>query len=106
MTAIGFDTSNYTTSAALYAQDGLQKNISRLLPVKEGSLGLRQSDAVFAHVGALPEIIDALFAEHHAEVSAVGVSVFPRRVEGSYMPCFKVGEMAARVLAAERRVPC
>lgn len=106
MTAIGFDTSNYTTSAALYARDGLQKNISRLLPVKEGSLGLRQSDAVFAHVGALPEIIDALFAEHHAEVSAVGVSVFPRRAEGSYMPCFKVGEMAARVLAAERRVPC
>ena len=49
MSVIGFDTSNYTTSIAYFdGVDGV--NISRLLPVKEGALGLRQSDAVFAHI--------------------------------------------------------
>ncbi len=104
MTALGFDTSNYTTSVALYGDD--KCNVSRLLPVKEGSLGLRQSDAVFAHTLALPELIEELLESFCGEISSVGVSVFPRRVEGSYMPCFKVGELAARTVAATRKVPC
>ena len=49
MAVIGFDTSNYTTSVAWF--DGVQGvNCSKLLPVKQGELGLRQSDAVFAHM--------------------------------------------------------
>ncbi len=104
MTALGFDTSNYTTSVALYGQ--VKNNISRLLPVKEGSLGLRQSDAVFAHTIALPELTETLLADFTGEITSVGVSIFPRRAAGSYMPCFKVGELVARSIAASRKVPC
>ena len=46
---LGIDTSNYTTSAALYdSESGAVRQQKRLLPVREGELGLRQSDAVFA----------------------------------------------------------
>lgn len=48
MGVIGFDTSNYTTSIA-YFDGSLGENVSQLLPVREGELGLRQSDAVFHH---------------------------------------------------------
>ena len=42
MTVLGFDTSNYTTSVAIF--DGASgENQSRLLPVKAGALGLRQA---------------------------------------------------------------
>ena len=53
MSVIGFDTSNYTTSIAYF--DGIDGvNCSRLLPVKAGELGLRQSDAVFhEHTGCI-----------------------------------------------------
>ena len=45
MLTLGFDTSNYTTSVAAF--DGVGgKNCSRLLDVKPGELGLRQSDAL------------------------------------------------------------
>lgn len=46
MTA-GFDTSNYTTSAAVM-KDGVIKNYKQLLTVAEHQRGLRQSDAVFS----------------------------------------------------------
>ena len=60
MSVIGIDTSNYTTSIAYF--DGLSGvNCSRLLPVKLGELGLRQSDAVFAHIKSLPELSGRLF---------------------------------------------
>ena len=55
MTTLGIDTSNYTTSAAVYNPEGACLNAGRLLDVPEGSLGLRQSDALFAHVKRLPE---------------------------------------------------
>ena len=99
MIAIGFDTSNYTTSIACFdGADGV--NCSRLLPVKQGELGLRQSDAVFSHTKSLPELSGRLFS--HAEISSVdviGVSTRPRAVEGSYMPCFMVGYSHAKLLA-------
>ena len=60
---LGFDTSNYTTSVAI--SDGVGgKNCSRLLDVRPGELGLRQSDALFAHVKRLPELARALFADY------------------------------------------
>ncbi|MEG1773398.1 MAG: peptidase M22, partial [Oscillospiraceae bacterium] len=40
-----------------------------------------------------------------SELAAVGVSDAPRRTEGSYMPCFLAGVMAARVTAAAMRLP-
>ena len=105
MSVIGIDTSNYTTSIAFF--DGTEgENCSRLLPVKAGELGLRQSDAVFAHVKSLPELSGRLFSHIRAEnITAVGVSTRPRAVEGSYMPCFLVGYSHAKLLADTLRVP-
>ena len=103
---LGIDTSNYTTSVALF--DGMRGyNLGRLLEVPEGALGLRQSDALFQHVKRLPLLIHQLRAEGKldAPISAVGASVKPRWVEGSYMPCFLAGESQGRSLADLLHVP-
>ena len=105
MSVIGFDTSNYTTSIAFFdGEKGI--NCSKLLPVKAGELGLRQSDAVFQHTRSLPELSGRLFldADIHS-VTAVGVSTRPRAVEGSYMPCFTVGYSHAKMLSDALGVP-
>ena len=105
MSVIGIDTSNYTTSIAFFdGADGV--NCSRLLPVKQGELGLRQSDAVFAHIKSLPELSGRLFSHVRAEeITAIGVSTRPRAVEGSYMPCFMVGYSHAKMLSDALKVP-
>ena len=105
MSVIGIDTSNYTTSIAFF--DGIGgENCSRLLPVKQGELGLRQSDAVFAHIKSLPELSGRLFSHVEAKnITAVGVSTRPRAVEGSYMPCFMVGYTHAKMLSDALGVP-
>ena len=101
---LGFDTSNYTTSVAVY--DGgcvIQKK--RLLPVKEGERGIRQSDAVFHHTKAYAELLDGALSSYSGEIKAVGASVTPTTQQGSYMPCFLVGENAARSVASALNVP-
>ena len=105
MSVIGFDTSNYTTSIAWFDGDS-GVNESRLLPVKAGELGLRQSDAVFAHTKSLPELSGRLFSHiQTGKITAVGVSTRPRAVEGSYMPCFMVGFSHAKLLSDMLSVP-
>lgn len=104
---IGIDTSNYTTSVAVADESGnVLANLKSPLPVKAGERGLRQSDAVFAHVKNLPALMDRLseLLRDRTPV-AVGVSARPRDAEDSYMPCFLTGLVAARALAAERRLP-
>lgn len=55
---LGLDTSNYTTSVAVF--DGTTgENIGRLLDVPSGTLGLRQSDALFQHVKRLPGLLSS-----------------------------------------------
>ncbi len=105
MIALGFDTSNYTTSIA--AHDGAAPiNCSQLLDVQPGQLGLRQSDALFAHIKRLPALADRLFAHlDTGDIAAIGVSTRPRAVEGSYMPCFLAGSSQAAVLARALGVP-
>ncbi|MDF2838929.1 MAG: Endopeptidase YgjD [Evtepia sp.] len=102
---LGIDTSNYTTSVAFF--DGTNgRNIGQLLDVPEGSLGLRQSDALFQHVKRLPNLIEALKgAGLPTSIQAIGVSTRPREVEGSYMPCFLAGESQGRVLAQVIGIP-
>lgn len=105
MSVIGIDTSNYTTSIALFDGKG-GENCSKLLPVKEGELGLRQSDAVFSHIKSLPELSGRLFSHFQGEtITAVGVSTRPRAVEGSYMPCFLVGYSHGKMLSDLLGVP-
>ena len=105
MSVIGIDTSNYTTSIAYFNGTG-GENCSKLLPVKEGELGLRQADAVFAHIKSLPELSGRLFSHIQGEtITAVGVSTRPRAVEGSYMPCFMVGYSHAKMISDMLGVP-
>ena len=104
--ALGIDTSNYTTSAAAYAPELPQPvSAGRLLEVGDGGCGLRQSDAVFAHVKNLPEIVAEAMRRFDGEIAAVGVSARPRDAEGSYMPCFLTGVAAASAAASALRVP-
>ncbi len=101
MAYLGFDTSNYTTSVALYYPDeNIIVHRKRLLPVKEGEKGLRQSDAVFHHTVQLPELVESLMSETMTQLDGIGASAFPRMAEGSYMPCFLVGLNNAKVLAS------
>ena len=105
MAVLGLDTSNYTTSLAVF--DGREgTNVGRLLSVRPGELGLRQSDALFQHVRQLP----ALFRELEGrglltDLTAVGASTRPRAVEGSYMPCFLAGASQGQVLSQVLGVP-
>lgn len=100
MLCLGIDTSNYTTSAALYdSSTGELLQARRLLTVKEGELGLRQSDAVFQHTINLPDMINEVTKNLTRKIDSVAVSVSPRDKEGSYMPCFMAGKGAARMIA-------
>lgn len=104
---LGIDTSNYTTSVALF--DSETKNIiqqKKLLPVKEGALGLRQSDAVFHHTAQLHSLFCELVRDVDTkQIAAIGASDRPRPVEGSYMPCFTVGENTAKILSSALKIP-
>ena len=105
MPVLGLDTSNYTTSAAVFdGQNGW--NEGRLLEVHPGELGLRQSDALFQHVKRLPELFSRLEqAGLLQNIEAVGASTRPRAVEGSYMPCFLAGASQGQSLAHTLGVP-
>ena len=103
---LGIDTSNYTTSCAIYdSENDTIIHRKKLLPVKKGELGLRQSDAVFHHTVQLPELMKELFADFDGEIDAIGVSDAPMRAEGSYMPCFLTGVCAAESIAAATGKP-
>ena len=104
---VGIDTSNYTTSCAVCDLNGVVlENYKELLPVKKGERGLRQSDAVFAHVKNF-QIISSRIKEKHAdyEIVALGYSKSPRDAQGSYMPCFLVGQAVAEMISSLYGVP-
>lgn len=94
---LGFDTSNYTTSLALFDGEQIRQE-KQLLTVSSGQRGLRQSDAVFQHTVNLPVLIEKLGYSNEL-IKAVGVSTRPRSVDGSYMPCFLVGKCAAAAVS-------
>lgn len=97
--ALGIDTSNYTTScAAFYPESGEYINSRRLLEVERGSIGLRQSEVLFRHTKALPEITAG--ACNGGNLSVVGVSDRPRPIDDSYMPCFLAGVSAASAVSS------
>lgn len=126
---LGIDTSAYTTSIAFFTGDGrLLYEARRRLPVAGGRLGLRQSEAVFQHITALPELLEeaddslkpllgsstgasaTMFrpaadgAERSAGLQlplvAVAASTQPRPRPDSYMPVFRTGECLGRAIAA------
>lgn len=98
---LGFDTSNYTTSVATY--DGVNiKQEKKVLTVKHGEKGLRQSDAVFQHTVNMPDIMKSF---EYSDIKAVGVSTRPRNIDSSYMPCFLVGTNTANAVALTQNIP-
>lgn len=103
MIFLGFDTSNYTTSAAAFDGSDI-KSIRSILPVKEGERGIRQSEGVFLHTKNLADLYKQLDIDF-SRVRAVGASTRPRNVEGSYMPVFLVGETFAKGVAHSLGVP-
>ena len=82
ISALGLDTSNYTTSAAFFG-DGEMDSRGMILPVKEGEIGLRQSDAVFHHTRQLPEVLSML-GDKISEAKVIGVSERPRDAKDLY----------------------
>lgn len=106
MLYLGIDTSNYTTSAAIYdSENNSIRQFRKLLPVKKGERGLRQSDAVFSHTQQLSPIIHQLFEDVNSLPVCVGVSSRPRNIDGSYMPCFTVGVCNAENIASVLNIP-
>ncbi len=91
---LGLDTSAYTTALALVDRDEKLVVDQRLsLPVKEGNLGLRQSEAVFSHILNLPRLWQEEIKVFEGGVlTAVAASTRPRPADDSYMPVFKVSE--------------
>ena len=59
MLTLGLDTSNYATSLAVFDTDAGEVvcDCKRFLPVRQGQLGLRQSEALFHHTQALPGLL-------------------------------------------------
>lgn len=108
---LGLDTSAYTTSAAIVDHEGrVLADVRRVLEVREGDRGLRQSQALFQHIVNLPEVLEEAFrifrtAAPEKRIAAVSVSSRPRPEEGSYMPVFLGGGSAGGGIAAALGVP-
>ncbi len=105
MIALGIDTSCYTTSVAFAHAGGAFEGRRQLLPVQHGERGLRQSEAVFAHMKQLPPLIEELLRLTDEPIGAVCASASPVDGLDSYMPVFSVGLGVARSLSAALRVP-
>ena len=103
---LGIDTSNYTTSVAIYnSEDNSVISSKKLLPVKQGELGLRQSDAVFEHTKQFFDVLSELPTDLLKQISSVGVSIKPSEQDGSYMPCFLTGKTIADSISYILGVP-
>ena len=108
MLTLGIDTSNYATSLAVFDADAGEVvcDCKKFLPVKPGQLGLRQSDALFHHTAALPELMKKINdTVPLSKIRAVAVSEKPRPVPGSYMPCFLAGVNAATAFSLAGGIP-
>ncbi len=103
---LGIDTSNYTTSVAVVCdKQQLLFDQRKILNVKPGERGLQQSEAVFQHTQNLPGLLEKALTQYRDQITGICYSKKPRPIEGSYMPVFRVGEGAARMIAAALDVP-
>lgn len=104
--ALGIDTSCYTTSVALASAGRIVTCARRLLSVPRGERGLRQSEAVYQHVRALPELMEEMMrSAGDTKISCVCASNAPRPREDSFMPVFACGASFARAIGAALNAP-
>lgn len=73
--------------------------------MREGELGLRQSDALFHHVRQLPEVLGELLEGEGERPLAVCASDRPRSLPDSYMPCFLAGKTVGQTVAQVNGIP-
>ncbi len=102
---LGIDTSCYTTSVAVACGGEIIAFERKLLPVPAGERGLRQSEAVFAHIKQLPSLLEDALSAAGVSPDCICVSASPRDGGDSYMPVFAAGESFARCAAAVSGVP-
>ena len=104
---IGLDTSNYRSSVALVSlEHTILLNQRELLPVSSGERGLRQSDALYAHLKQLrPLLMNLRPFTREWQVVAVCASVSPRSRTDSYMPVFEAGDTVGSGIAAAMGIP-
>lgn len=104
---IGIDTSCYTTSVAVIDVKSKEiiDNYQKILKVKMGDRGLRQSDAFFQHVQNLGDYFENCDSRYLTDAAYIAVSTQPRNREDSYMPVFTAGLNFAKSLANLFGVP-
>ena len=97
---LGIDTSCYTTSLSVVDSNReIVINLQKVLKVKHGKQGLRQSEAFFQHVANLSLLYKQLVGEVNIRrIKTISVSSKPRNLEDSYMPVFLSGLYFARNL--------
>lgn len=86
---LGIDTSAYTTSLAVVNEHGVIWQDRIVLPVAQGSRGLRSQDAVFYHVKNIATLINRI--AYSDTIAVISVSSRPRPVAHAYLPTFTVG---------------
>jgi len=101
---IAFDSSCYTTSFALVSAGEVRRDGRRMLEVPQGGRGLRQSEAVFAHIRNYEQLF-SVSEVANSSIRAVGYSAKPCPRDGSYMPVFCVGQTLAVSAASLLGVP-
>ncbi|MDM8534810.1 O-sialoglycoprotein endopeptidase [Clostridiaceae bacterium HSG29] len=104
---LGVDTSCYTTSLSIVDSKGnIILNKRRILKVKNGKQGLRQSEAFFQHVSNLSNLYTELLLDVDVrDIKAISVSSKPRNLEDSYMPVFLSGLYFARNIGRTLNIP-
>jgi N6-L-threonylcarbamoyladenine synthase len=103
---LGIDTSCYTTSLAIVNELGVICTDQRqILTVPLGDKGLRQGDAVFKHLGNLPDLAKKIRREFSGQLVAVAATERPRPIFNSYLPVFKAGYTFGKSLAYILGVP-
>ncbi len=103
---LAFDTSNYTTSIAVLDGEDVVIDYRKLIDVKLGERGIRQSDGFFKHMQALDTWLIAELDKYIERLVAIAVSDKPRPITGSYMPVFRAGQIIANSIAHSRHLPC
>ena len=94
---LGIDTSNYTTSVALFdSETGEMRQNKRLLPVREGQLGLRQSDAVFHHTAQLHRLFEGGVCGY-AQAVAAGMEAVQDEIDADISRFLKKGWSLSRI---------
>lgn len=105
---LGIDTSCYTTSfIVLSIESGeILFEDNRMLKVKNGERGLRQSEGFFMHSGQLTDIFEKMSRQLPvAGLKAIAISSRPRNIENSYMPVFHAGLLFCRNISNALGIP-